>query len=488
MPITQGQLPEQPQALWQHFYQLSQIPRPSKHEQAALQYIQDHAEQKNYQWRQDQFGNLVIYINGKGKGKNSPALAIQNHIDMVAVAETGQDFDFKTQALNLKIDNEWLQADGTTLGADNGIGCAAALALLDQAPADHPPLELLFTTEEEIGLIGATQLDSSLLSAKRLLNLDSEEWGSAYIGCAGGLEYQIQNTYACSDISSLCYQIQIQGFKGGHSGIDIDKPRRNASLFLLELLDKLQLNWQWLSFQGGQANNVIPRAAQAQIAIKACDSDKLKSQINSQFQQLKAQLDAIEQSASLSLELIANSAPALNHSDSQNLLKQLRQLPNGVHSHQQIEADLNVVSCSNNIGLISLDQGQLAINLLFRYMQDSDKSSIDEYCQNINQSIFNCRAIGHYPNWPISADSQLKQQLEDSYQHSFNACLSWKTIHAGLECGLLVAKIPDLDIISFGPSIENAHSPGERVNLASVAQFWQLLNSLLAHIANSDTL
>ncbi len=489
MPIIEGQLPASAVAVWQHFYYLTQTPRPSKEEQAALAYVKAQAEVHGCDWQQDIFGNVVVYVVAKGAGEGKAPVAIQNHIDMVTVAEAHKAFDFRDTPLDIRIGDEWLQADGTTLGADNGLGCAAALALLDNPPENHPPLELLFTTEEEIGLLGAAALDTNMLSAKRLLNLDSEEWGSAYIGCAGGLDYKVQSDFVPDELygDEIFYQINVHGFKGGHSGIDIHRERVNASIFLLALLDALKLSWKWITFEGGQANNVIPRSALAQIAVSRADEDLLKQQLAVLFKFLKEHLGADDQAVRFKAKpVIVESLVALSPKDSKALLKKLKKVPHGVHTYYQMD-DEAVISCSNNLGLLSLGNAHLEMTLLFRFMQDDDKTVISKHCQNLTKLGFECQLEGTYPNWPVANKSALKQQLDKTYQQLFEQPVAWKTIHAGLECGLLCEKIPDLDVVSFGPTIENAHSPSERVNIASVSVFWQLLCALLDEIAQEES-
>lgn len=478
--------PDKPAHLWQHFYQISQIPRPSKHEQRVRQYIVGIAQQHNCEYRIDEVGNIVVYVAASAQSSQADTVILQNHLDMVTVKQADKNHDFNIDPLRLAVADGWLSADRTTLGADNGIGCAAALALITDPELDHPPLELLFTVDEETGLGGATDLDASMLTGKIMLNLDTEDWGELFVGCAGGkgwlLEGEVQRQAPTDNYQG--YQLTLTGLAGGHSGVQIHEQLGNAVKLLGQWLEQaLQLGVELISFDGGVAHNVIPREA----AINFAAPPQLRPQLEQLHKSLLASwcsyLPEVDQGLQLKLDK-APIKPIITPIDSQRVLQMLLLFPHGAISYNPAQpADL--VDLSINLACFTVADEGLVLETSLRYFNWAQAQALESQVLAFADNFgLTQRQTLDYPGWQPDFDSHLLQITKQQCERLFAITPKVRAIHAGLECGILKSKLPELEIISFGPTIRGAHSPSERLEIATVVPFWQLLCALLKQKLN----
>jgi dipeptidase D len=472
----------EPALVWHHFATLCSIPRPSKQEAALRQRLLQWAETRGLDSQIDAAGNLLIRKPGSPGREKAPAVAMQAHLDMVCQANAETRHDFNKDPITPVISNGWLRAENTTLGADNGIGVALALAALEDEALIHPPLEIVLTVDEEAGMSGAHGLAPGILRATRMLNLDTEEWGEFYLGCAGGCDVEItaDGPSETAPENWVFRKITLRGLRGGHSGVDIHLGRGNANKLLVRLLrdwDKRGLI-RLSALEGGTARNALPREAMAVIAVDPA-FEALLSQSLADFRDLLAEELAGRESQILADWQEARSASVLNSRDQTRWLAALNAAPFGVK--RMSTALPNVVETSNNLGVLRLRDGHLAVNLMVRSLRDSASQSLAGEIESLFQ-LAGCQVEigGAYPGWTPNPDSPLLALCQQVYQQEYGAKAATQVIHAGLECGIIGAKYPGLDIISFGPTIRGAHAPGEQVEIASVGQCWRLLKAILA--------
>ena len=480
------QYPSQPAQIWQHFYQFTQIPRPSGQEAAIRDYIIGLANERNLSSRQDKAGNLVVYVPATQGYEQASTVVIQNHLDMVTVKTADTQHDFSADPLQLVVDGQWLKADGTTLGADNGVGAAAALAVMTDDSVLHPPLELLFTVEEETGLYGAAGLDASMLSATRMINLDTEDWGELYIGCAGGYGYQAtrQVMPKLAKPGYKGWRLHLKGLAGGHSGVQIHQQLGNANKLLVELLqDARDLHWQLKSFKGGVAHNVIPREASAILLIDDGQLTQWQAKIDAATARWRSYLPAPDQSLQLLFEPVELSHPlVLGTADTEGFLNLISTLPHGAQSYNLNQpADLVDLSC--NMAVIELADGELNIQTSLRFFNEQQAYGLKQSIACIFDAFhLSYKTILDYPGWNPDFASPIVARTKALAERITGEDVALKAIHAGLECGILLSKKPGMDVVSFGPTILGAHSPSERLLIDTVAPFWQLLVELLADL------
>lgn len=474
--------PTDPSHLWEHFYQFTQIPRPSKEEAAVRQYVIDQAEQGEHTWAMDGVGNLVVSVAASPGMEDHATVIIQNHLDMVTVKTGDKSHDFHTQGLTLQVDDGWLKADRTTLGADNGLGCAAALAVMTDASVVHPPLELLFTVDEETGLGGALSFDASLLSGKHMLNLDTEDWNELYIGCAGGGGWELSRDYTTqADQPALeFWSLSIKGLGGGHSGIQIHEQLGNAIKLLGEFLGDVE-DLQLVSFNAGVAHNVIPREGEVYFACPVGQKDVLTGAVSRFLQQWSGYLPEADAALELALER-ADSGPVLSLADSKKIVQLIALFPHGAQSYN-LEQPADLVDLSINLAAMRLSEGALFVESSYRFF-NAEQSVPLQQSVLVLADLFGLEITptDGYPGWQPDFSSTLLAQGIALHKKLFGEAPAVKAIHAGLECGILKSKKPDVDILSFGPSIRGAHSPKERVLIDTVPPFWQFLIKLLADI------
>jgi dipeptidase D len=466
----------EPTQLWKHFDALRQIPRCSKNEKAAGEYIKEFAKNGGYHYQQDEAGNIVVQVPATQGHDNKPGIVLQGHLDMVCEKNSDKSFDFEKDAIQAQIDGDWVTADGTTLGADNGIGLAASLAVAEDNTAIHGPLELLFTTDEETGLNGANALKSDFLKGRILINLDSEEEGTFFIGCAGGGDSQIKLSVRRSPSSHQAFRIVLKGLRGGHSGIDIHTGRGNAIQLLARMLLELDIKYQLVSLEGGSKHNAIPREA---FAVMHCDQDDLlKSGLNERFEQIKFEYKAVEKEMVLSIKATQPAMNPMQKPDQDRFLNLLVGLPHGVIAMSQEIPGL--VETSNNLAIAKNAEAEL---MIYTSSRSSILSALEATRKKI-QAIADLAGadtehLQGYPAWTPNLNSSILKTMKTIHKHVTGKEAKVEAIHAGLECGIIGEKFDGMDMISFGPDLRNPHSPDERVHIASVGRFYNLLKETL---------
>lgn len=477
-----------PAPLWRHFRMLCNTPRPSGQEEAVMQNIIAWANGKGFETSRDQVGNLLVRKPATQGYENVPVVTLQSHVDMVTQADG--DYDFTKEPIHTEVREGWLWAKGTTLGADNGIGAAGALAILEDDKLTHGPLEALFTVSEETSMGGASELAPDWLKGRYMLNMDSEDRGEAYIGCAGGVHVRINETFSTEQAPEgwSFIEIAVNGLQGGHSGVDISKQLGSANRILPRALlatskaignDALRL----VSYQGGQMSNAITRAANAIIAVPADKESIVAKTISEVADKVKTELAVMEPDVNLTQTQSASSA-TLSLVDSLRVIRLLAALPYGVERYS--DELPGVVETSDNIGVVSLQDGQLKSDVMVRSLRDSAALDLSTRIEALARlGGFEPKSTSFYPGWvPIPA-SPLLSRFEVIHKEIEGHAPEVKVIHAGLECGIIGAKYPDLEMISFGPTIKGAHSPSERVDLAAVEAFWKLLHATVESLAKS---
>ena len=469
----------EPKILWDYFFKICQIPRPTHYEEKIQEFIIQEALKFNLDYKKDDFGNILITKTGSFGYELSPVLALQAHLDMVAEKEPNSKHNFLTDPIKTKLspDGLFLEAEKTTLGADNGIGVAAALAVL-ASNVPHPPLEVLFTASEEVGMRGATNLNKNWLSAEKLLNLDSEVLGEICIGCAGGLDCKAIFPLDWQENQNSHFSISIKGLSGGHSGIDIDKNRGNAIKIVSELLLSISDCAFLVDFKAGNLRNAICREAELIFASNALWAD-LRVRLKEKFNQIKAELCDEDKNVKMEFkrreEIIANQA--LTAECSEKILKVISDFPHGV---LDMSADFKgVVENSNNLAKVEILGTELVLSALMRSLNDDGILKTAEKIAKTTQSIGGKALFSNpYPSWEPE-HSQFLIDVESAGIEIGIKEIKKIVIHAGLECGLIFEKYPRLEMVSIGPNIFNPHSPSEKVEIKSVEKFWSWLLRIL---------
>lgn len=477
----------QPVAVWRHFAALCAIPRQSKHEAALRDHLAAWAEGRGLASEQDGVGNLVIRKPGSPGREHEPGVILQGHLDMVCQQNSGTGHDFQQAPIRPVLKDGWLLAENTTLGADNGIGVALALAALEADGLSHPPLEVLLTVDEEAGMGGALGLAPGLLRGRYLINIDTEEWGHLYLGCAGGMDVNVTYPYSSEPAPAgwTVAKISLTGLSGGHSGIDIHKERGNAIKLLVRLLGELgqQLGteaWRLLQLEGGTARNALPREAFATVILDPACLAEIEATLATGAQALARELKGVENGLSVRLsELPSLAGPAMAPAAQRQLLAALNAAPHGVARMSQSVP--GIVETSNNLGVLSVANGQARANFMVRSLVDSAAQAHARRIADLFGLIgADCQLTDGYSGWKPNPDSPLLALAQQIYAAQFGGSAQVEVIHAGLECGIIGAKYPGLDMLSFGPTIHGAHAPGERVEVETVARSWQFLVALLA--------
>ena len=478
-----------PSSLWQIFEKICSIPHPSKHEQKISLWIQSWAKELGLSVKEDAVGNLIIKKPATAGMETKKGVILQAHMDMVPQKNSDTEHDFLVDPIKPYIvteaDGDWVTAEGTTLGADNGVGLSSALAVLASDDIPHGPLEVLVTIDEEAGMTGAFGLEAGWLEGDLLINTDSEQEGEVYMGCAGGIDgeatFAITNEDAPADAES--FNLSISGLKGGHSGVDIHTGRANANKllvrFLLEASNEFDLRLTELN--GGSLRNAIPREADASFVIKATQVEALKAKLAEYLATIRQSLGSVE----TDIEMLLISPETFDECwtiDTQNIiLRALNACPNGVlRMSDDIEG---IVETSLNLGVMRSKGNKFVAMTLIRSLHDDGRLD----AQTTVQSVFelanaDIKFSGAYPGWKPDTSSALMQTVRDTYQSLFNKIPEIMVIHAGLECGLFKTAYPHWDMVSFGPTIKFPHSPDEKIQIATVEQYWQLLVAVLANI------
>ncbi|ROV62254.1 aminoacyl-histidine dipeptidase [Vibrio ponticus] len=473
-----------PAPLWQFFDKICSIPHPSKHEEALAQYIVSWAQEQGLDVRRDPTGNVFIKKPATPGMENKKGVVLQAHIDMVPQKNEDTQHDFTTDAIQPYIDGEWVTAKGTTLGADNGIGMASCLAVLASTDIKHGPIEVLLTIDEEAGMTGAFGLEAGWLEGDILLNTDSEQEGEVYMGCAGGIDGELTLTVEREAIPAgyTTRQLVLKGLKGGHSGCDIHTGRGNANKLLGRFLagHAQELDLRLVEFRGGSLRNAIPREAFVTVALPAENEAKLAELFEFYTELLRAELGRVETDI-VTFNQSAEAEAIFTVATQQRFIATLNALPNGVvRMSDDIEG---VVETSLNVGVITTDADKVTVLCLIRSLIDSGRSQVESTLTSIAE-LAGAKIVfsGAYPGWKPDADSEIMQVFRDLYENIYGHKPNIMVIHAGLECGLFKEPYPNMDMLSFGPTIKFPHSPDEKVEISTVALFWEQMVALLENI------
>lgn len=480
-------LTQQPQGLWKCFHDLTQIPRPSGHTQALQAFLVNYGKSLGLETLQDEIGNVLIRKPASPGMENHPGVILQGHMDMVPQKNSDSAHDFEKDPIRAYVEenNEWVTADGTTLGADNGIGVAAAMAILSDKNAVHPPLEAFFTVDEETGMYGAFDLKGGWLQGKYLLNLDSETEGELYVGCAGGVDTTARFDYTAVPVEEgdVAVRIDLKGCLGGHSGCDIHLQRANAIKLLFRFLKDAVANFEarLVSVDGGSLRNAIPREASCVVTIPADGLDEFEDLVYDWENRFVNEYDGVERNISMTCTQVETPATQLPEDVQDFLIHAITLCPHGVYRMLQDMPD--IVETSNNVAMIKTEDSRIIVYCLTRSAIESRKEEL----QQIIHSAFALAGAevefsGAYPGWKPNFKSKLLHTMKDIYKEEFGNEPRVVIIHAGLECGIIGRNYPGMEMISFGPTIEHPHSPDERVNIATVQKFDTFLRATLAKL------
>lgn len=474
-----------PQPLWDIFAKICSIPHPSYHEEQLAEHIMGWAKEKGLHAERDQVGNILIRKPATAGMENRKPVVLQAHLDMVPQKNNDTVHDFTKDPIHPYIDGEWVKARGTTLGADNGIGMASALAVLADDSVEHGPLEVLLTMTEEAGMDGAFGLQANWLQADILINTDSEEEGEIYMGCAGGIDFISTLPLSREAIPAgfETFKLTLKGLKGGHSGGDIHLGLGNANKLLARFLaghaDELDL--RLVDFNGGTLRNAIPREAFATVAVPTSKADELKNLSSVYLEILKNELSAKEKNLTVVLESVTTDKAALTAQSRDTFVQLLNATPNGVIRNSDVAK--GVVETSLNVGVVTMGDDSAEIICLIRSLIDSGKEYVVSMLESLGTLAgAKTSAKGSYPGWQPDASSPVMALVRETYQRLFNSTPNIQVIHAGLECGLFKKPYPDMDMVSIGPTITGPHSPDEQVHIESVGHYWTLLTELLKAI------
>lgn len=480
----------EPKTVWNHFEDINTVPRPSKKEERIIQFMLDFGNELGLSTEKDAIGNVIIKKPATLGFEDRKTVILQSHIDMVHQKNAETQFDFDKEGIRSYIDGDWVTAEGTTLGADNGMGVAAAMALLSSTDINHPPLEALFTIDEETGMTGAKELDGSRLSGEILLNLDTEDDDEFSVGCAGGIDTNTLYKYAEEDVPAdyTAFSVEIKGLKGGHSGMDIALGRGNANLWMNRVLYHVStgVDVRIAELEGGSLRNAIPRESFGTIVCPLADVAKMKELFNEMTTAVLGEFSKVEPTASITLtEKTERPEKMIALADQKKAMAALYTTPNGVW--EMSEKIDGLVETSSSLAKVIFRNGEFITQSLQRSMIETGKHDIANALrlnyENIGAAV---QQSGDYPGWAPNPDSPILRVLENKYVEMFNEQPKVAACHAGLECGILSKHLPGCDMISFGPTIRNPHSPDEKVNIKSVQKFWSFLIKVLEEIPTKN--
>ena len=471
-----------PTAIWQNFYKLTQVPRPSNHEEQARKFMLEWAKENNIEAEIDEVGNIIMRKPATPGMENRKGVILQAHMDMVPQKNNDTIHDFTTDPIETYVDGDWVKAKGTTLGADNGLGVAAIMAVLEDNNLKHGPLEALITKDEETGMYGAFGLKPGTMQGEILLNLDSEDEGELYIGCAGGLditatlEYKEETPMA----DFVARKITLKGLRGGHSGLEINEGRGNANKLLARVVHDLLIEFdsQLASFEGGNMRNAIPREAHAVLVFNPEDMDGLEDYMKEYEAQLNDEYAPIESGITLSVEEVTLPAAVVPSEIQDNMINVLMACQNGVM--RMIPTVPDTVETSSNLAIVTIADGKAEVRILARSSCDTMKDFLaDSLTACFAMAGMKVELSGGYSGWQPNVDSPILHAMKLSYKQQFGVEPAVKVIHAGLECGIIGANCPGLDMISFGPTLRSPHSPDERALIPTVSKFYDFLVATL---------
>lgn len=475
----------EPKALWNHFSDLNAVPRPSKKEEKVIQFMVDFGHRLQLETTVDEVGNVIIKKPASAGMENRKTVVMQSHLDMVHQKNADTVFDFDTEGIKMFVDNDWVRADGTTLGADNGIGVAAIMAILSSKDTAHPAIEALFTIDEETGMTGAMGLQDGILQGEILLNLDTEEDDEIDIGCAGGVDVTATKIYKQIEVprNSIAFKISVTGLNGGHSGMDIHKGLGNANKIMNRLLyvGHELFNLRIANIDGGSLRNAIPRESFAIVTIDKASKKSFLNQIETHIKDIKNEFSVVDSNLSIAIEPTKLPDLIMSLDSQEQLIKAVYATHNGVY---KMSAEMDgLVETSNNIAKVLVKEGNTAIGCLTRSSSESSKYDLANSLRAAFELAgFDVVYSGSYPGWQPNIHSEILKIMSGLYERLYGEKARVVACHAGLECGILGQNYPDMDMISFGPTILGAHSPDERVSISSVKKFWEFLLEILQNI------
>ena len=475
----------EPKQVWKHFDEISKIPRCSKHEEKIRDYVIDFAKKHNLKFKIDKSDNVVIFKSGSSGMENKPIIILQGHMDMVCEKNSDVVHDFTKDPLKLKLNGDVLTADGTTLGADNGIGLAINLAILEDNSLKHGPIEALFTVDEETGLTGAFAMESDMLTGKILLNLDSEDFGEITVGCAGGGDTKIQLPIKTQPINGNLESINIKvlGLRGGHSGVDIHEQRGNAVKLLTRMLWKAKDGHKFYitEIKGGDKHNAIPREAYAKVTVDKSEKDKFILTLKNEEKNIFEEIKPIDPKFKLEVEDIEKLKTTLSNDSQSKLLNLLHGLPHGVDKMSYDIPDL--VETSTNLATVAVNKSDAEVGFSTR---SSIKSALQDFRDRIHAvAILSGAKVTEekpYPGWKPNLDSNILKLSKKIFKDMYGEDPKVEAIHAGLECGIIGEKFPGMDMISIGPTIKYPHSPDEQVHVSTVDKFYKYVLKILENV------
>ena len=475
----------QPKALWHNFADLNEVPRASKKEDRVIEFIKNFGENLGLDTQVDETGNVVIRKPATTGLEDRKTIVLQSHLDMVHQKNNDTKFDFDTQGIKMYVDGDWVKAEGTTLGADNGLGVATIMAILQSDDIQHPAIEALFTIDEETGMTGAKGLSPELLDGDILLNLDTEEDNEIGIGCAGGIDITALREYEEENIpdNSVGYKIVVKGLQGGHSGMDIIKGLANANKLMARLLYTAYRDFglRVSELQGGGLRNAIPRESEAFVVVDKEDTNFFVQQMLMWIDEIKKEYASLEPNMDIGISEAEINGKLMKVEDQMEIIKAIASAHNGVYRMSpEIEG---LVEASNNIANVVVANGKAKIKCLTRSSVESTKSDLAHSLQaSFELAKFKVKQSGEYPGWAPNPASEILKVLDEIYQKQHGEKAHIAACHAGLECGIIGNHYPDMDMISFGPTIKGAHSPDERASISSTQKFWDFTLEILKNI------
>lgn len=475
-----------PASVFEQFAKINTIPRPSKREEKMIEYLKEFGKQHNLETKVDETGNVLIYKPATPGYENRPTVILQSHMDMVCDKLIDVDFDFDTDAIQTYVDGEWLKAKGTTLGADDGIGCAIELAVLESNDFEHGPLECVFTRDEETQLTGAMGMQAGFMTGDWLINLDSEDEGQIFVSCAGGRSTTATfnfNREATPD-NYFFFEISLKGLTGGHSGDDINKMRANAIKVLTRFLylEQERTDLRLVSFNSGKLHNAIPRDGKIVFAVPASEKENVRADWNIFTHNVEDEFHVTDTTMVFNMGS-TEAAPVLPANVSRKLIQALQAIDNGVFSMCQDEALAGMVETSSNVAVVKTHEDKIEI---LASQRSNVMSNLDNQCNTI-KAVFQLAGAqvlqnDGYPAWKMNPNSKLTQLAVDAYKKLFGKDPEVKGIHAGLECGLFSERYPNLDMVSFGPTLRYVHTPEERLHIPTVQMVWDHLLEILKNV------
>ena len=472
----------EPTVMWNKFADLNAVPRPSKKEERVIQFIKSFGETLNLPTYVDEVGNVIIKKPATKGMEDRVTIVLQSHLDMVHQKNAATNFDFNTQGIEMFVEGDWVKANGTTLGADNGIGVASIMALLESTTIPHPALEALFTIDEETGMTGALALKGGLLDGSIMLNLDTEDDDELTIGCAGGVDITATGTYTSEATKhNMAYKISVKGLTGGHSGMDIHRGRGNANKIMNRLLLNLtrDLTIEIASIDGGSLRNAIPRESVSVITVG--DANNLKKSIQEFESIIQAEYKTTDPNVIITIDETEVPTQVVSADFQYKLLRSIYACPFGIY---RMSSDIaGLVQTSNNVARVIVKDGAYQIQCLTRSSVDSEKLDLQHAITSAFELMgANIVAAGSYPGWTPKPSAPIVKLMSDLYKERYHSEAKVSACHAGLECGILGTNYPEMQMISFGPNIKGAHSPDERAQISSVQKYWGFLLETLVRI------